>query len=399
MIAPARVVAFAVIQRVFEHGAYADRALHAAAAHLEPRDRSLAMRLAYGTIQRRDTLDWVIAARARGHLEHRVRDALRLGLYQLMFTEVADHAAIAEAVELAKPSPGHRLVNAVLRGVQREGVQLPGDASPQDAAITHSHPEWLVRMWWDWLGPDESRALLAVDNEPAESALRVNTLMGGTEVPGTDVPGTASDPDLPEARVLDGPFDAFGSELFQRGAILPQSRASMMVARAVEPQPGERVLDLCAAPGGKTTHLAALMNNDGEVVAVEQRPARARQLEELCTRMCATCVRVVVGDAAAPPVDGRFDRVLLDPPCSGLGTLQAHPDLRWRASPAAIDELAAQQRRMLDAARGLVAPGGTLVYSVCTLSPREELLHGEWQRRTLPHRDRTEGFYIGRHGL
>jgi 16S rRNA (cytosine967-C5)-methyltransferase len=115
--------------------------------------------------------------------------------------------------------------------------------------------------------------------------------------------------------------------------------------------------------------------------------------------MGATCVRVVVGDATAPPVDGPFDRIQLDPPCSGLGTLQAHPDLRWRASPEAIGELAAQQERMLDAAQRLLVPGGRLVYSVCTLSPREEVLTSEWSRRTFPHRDRTEGFYIARHGV
>ncbi len=395
MITPARAVAFTVIQRVFEHGAYADRAFQSEAAQLDPRERSLAMRLAYGTIQRRDTLDWVIARHARGHLEHRVHDALRLGLYQLLFTEVADHAAIAESVQLAKPSPGHRLVNAVLRTVQREGVALPADDTIEGAAIAHSHPEWVVRMWWEWLGPDETRALLAADNEPAQSALRVNSLVAAD---GDELPGE-TDPELPEARVLDGPFDAFGSELFARGAILPQSRGSMIVARAVDPQPGERVLDLCAAPGGKTTHLAALMGDEGEVIAVEQRAARAKRLVELADRMGATCVRVVVGDAQAPPVDGRFDRVLLDPPCSGLGTLQSHPDLRWRATPEAVDELAAQQRRMLEAATALVAPGGTLVYSVCTLSPREEVLTGDWQRRTFPHRDHTEGFYIARHGL
>jgi 16S rRNA (cytosine967-C5)-methyltransferase len=394
MTAPARAVAFKVIDRVFEHGAYADRALHGEASGLDTRDRGLAMRLAYGTIQRRDTLDWVIAERARGRLEPRVRNALRLGLYQLLFTEVADHAAIAEAVDLAKPSPGHRLVNAVLRSVQREGVELPDDTDPAGAAILHSHPRWIVDLWWDWLGPDETRALLAADNEPAENAIRVNPLTGGTMVP-----GTATDPALPEARVIDGPFDAFGSSLFERGVILPQSRASMMVAREVDPQPGERVLDLCAAPGGKTTHLAALMGNVGEVVAVELRPARARQLEDLAQRMGATCVRVVVGDAATPPVDGPFDRILLDPPCSGLGTLQAHPDLRWRASPEAIGELAAQQERMLEAGQGLLAPGGRLVYSVCTLSPREEVVTSERSRRTLPHRDRTEGFYIARHGV
>jgi 16S rRNA (cytosine967-C5)-methyltransferase len=399
MTAPARAAAFKVIDRVFEHGAYADRALHGEASGLDTRDRGLAMRLAYGTIQRRDTLDWVIAGHARGKLEPRVRNALRLGLYQLLFTEVADHAAIAEAVELAKPSPGHRLVNAVLRTVQRQGVELPDDGDPAGAAIAHSHPRWMVDLWWDWLGAGETRALLAADNEPAENALRVNPLVGGTEVPGTEVPGTATDPELPEARVVDGPFDAFGSPLFQRGAFLPQSRASMMVAHEVDPQPGERVLDLCAAPGGKTTHLAALMGDRGEVVAVEQRPARARQLEELAQRMGATCVRVVVGDATTPPVDGPFDRILLDPPCSGLGTLQAHPDLRWRASPEAIGELAAQQERMLAAAQSLLAAGGRLVYSVCTLSPREEVLASERSRRTFPHRDGTEGFYIARHGV
>jgi 16S rRNA (cytosine967-C5)-methyltransferase len=395
MITPARAVAFAVLGRVFDHGAYADRAFHAEAAGLEPRERSLAMRLAYGTIQRRDTLDWVIARHARGHLENRVRDALRLGVYQLLFSEVADHAAIGESVELAKPSKGHRLVNAVLRTVQREGVELPSDATPAGAAIAHSHPAWMVDLWWDWLGADDTRALLAANNEPAQSALRVNPLVdaGDAEIPGE------VDPELPEARVVHGPFDAFASQLFARGAILPQSRASMMVARALGPQPGERVLDLCAAPGGKTTHLAALMGDRGEIVAVEQRAQRARQLGELCARMGATCVSVVLGDATAPPVQGTFDRVLLDPPCSGLGTLQSHPDIRWRAQPDAIAVLADQQARMLEAALALVAPGGTLVYSVCTLSPREEVLTGEWQRRTSPYRDHTEGFYIARHGL
>ncbi len=394
MITPSRAVAFAVLGRVFEHGAYADRAFHAEAQELEPRERGLAMRLAYGTIQRRDTLDWVIAKHARGHLENSVRNALRLGLYQLLFSEVADHAAIAESVELAKPSPGHRLVNAVLRTVQREGVQLPSDDTPAGAAVAHSHPLWMVELWWDWLGADETQALLAANNEPAQNALRVNSLVaiGGAELPGTP------DPELPEARIIEGPFDAFGSELFARGAILPQSRGSMIVARVLDPQPGERVLDLCAAPGGKTTHLAALMGNEGTVVAVEQRPARARQLTKMAARMGATCIEVVVGDATAPAVDGVFDRVLLDPPCSGLGTLQSHPDIRWHAQPEAIEELAVQQERMLEAAQRLLAPGGRLVYSVCTLSPREEVLAGDWQRRTFPHRDHTEGFYIARHG-
>ena len=154
-------------------------------------------------------------------------------------------------------------------------------------------------------------------------------------------------PDLPEGLVLDGPFDVQGSELWASGQVQPQSRASMLVSRILAPRPGERVLDLCAAPGGKTTHLAALMEDRGEVVAVERHPGRAAALERTRARMRASCVRVEVGDAAIPRTDGPFDRILVDPPCSGLGTLQSRPDLRWRARPEAVGELAALQARIL----------------------------------------------------
>ena len=318
--------------------------------------------------------------------------ALALGLYQVLFLEgIGTHAAVDEAVELAKPNPGHRLVNAVLRRVLREGVELPSDETPEGAAVRHSHPEWLVRMWWEMLGAQETRLLLMRDNEPAELALRVNTLVSD----GSGVPGRP-DPELPEARVVEGPFDSFGSPLWEQGAFMPQSRASMLVARTLDPQPGERVLDLCAAPGGKTTHIAALMQGRGEIVAVERHEGRARALEETCRRMRADIVGVVVGDATAG-VPGTFDRVLVDAPCSGLGTLQSHPDLRWRASPDGIERLAAQQDALLAAGHAALAPGGTLVYSVCTISSREERLGGE-VRRLLPHRDGTDGFYIARHG-
>jgi 16S rRNA (cytosine967-C5)-methyltransferase len=318
--------------------------------------------------------------------------ALALGLYQVLFLKgVGMHAAVDEAVELAKPNPGHRLVNAVLRRTLREGVELPSDETPEGAAVHHSHPEWLVRMWWEMLGAEGTRLLLARDNEPAELALRVNTLVSD----GSGVPGRP-DRELPEARVVEGPFDAFASPLWEQGAFMPQSRASMLVARTLDPQPGERILDLCAAPGGKTTHIAALMEGRGEIVAVERHEGRARALEETCRRMRADTVSVVVGDATAG-VPGTFDRVLVDAPCSGLGTLQSHPDLRWRASPEGIERLAAEQDALLAAGRAALASGGTLVYSVCTISPREERLGGE-VRRLLPHRDRTDGFYIARHG-
>ena len=384
---PARVVAHRVVRRVFEEDAFADRAFRGEAAGLEPRDRALAMRLAYGTIQRKGTLQWITGRLAKGKLEPGVRAALWIGLYQLLFSGIPEHAAVAESVELAKPSQGHRVVNAVLRRVQREGIELPADDTPEGAAIRHSHPEWVVRMWWDWIGAERTRALLVADNEPAEHAVRINTLVAG------DFQGR-HDPELPEARVLDGPLDVFATAEWAEGAIMAQSRSSMHVARAVDPQPGERVLDLCAAPGGKTTHLAALMGDSGEIVAVERHAGRAASLRETCARMHATIVDVRVGDAKEPPVDGEFDRVLVDPPCTGLGTLRSHPDLRWRVVPSAVQRLAAEQDAILAAARRRLRPGGRLVYSVCTLSPEEERLQGTWQRRLWPQEDDSDGFYI-----
>jgi 16S rRNA (cytosine967-C5)-methyltransferase len=316
-----------------------------------------------------------------------VRAALWIGLYQLLYSGIPDHAAIAESVELAKPSQGHRVVNAVLRRVQREGVELPGDDTPEGAAIRHSHPEWIVRMWWDWIGPDSTRALLIADNEPAEHAVRVNTLVA------EDFPGRR-DPELPEARLLDGPLDVFATPEWEAGAIMAQSRSSMIVARAVDPQAGERVLDLCAAPGGKTTHRAALLGGVVVLGAIAPHAGRAKSLRETCARMRAAIVDVRVGDAKDPPVQGTFDRVLVDPPCTGLGTLRSHPDLRWRVHAASVERLAAEQDAIIAAAQRHLKPGGRLVYSVCTLSPGEERLAGTYQRHLWPHEDDSDGFYI-----
>jgi 16S rRNA (cytosine967-C5)-methyltransferase len=198
--------------------------------------------------------------------------------------------------------------------------------------------------------------------------------------------------------VLDGPLDVFSTPEWASGAIMAQSRSSMHVARTVDPQPGEHVLDLCAAPGGKTTHLAALMANEGELVAVERHEGRAKALRETCARMHARIVDVRVGDAKDPPVQGAFDRVLVDPPCTGLGTLRSHPDLRWRVAPSSVERLAAEQDAILAAARRHLKPGGRLVYSVCTLSPGEERLRGDTRRHLWPHEDDSDGFYIASDG-
>jgi 16S rRNA (cytosine967-C5)-methyltransferase len=404
---------------VFEHHAYADRAFVSEASELDPRERAFAMQLAYGTVQRRGTLDYVagrLVARPLSRLEPGVRAAIELGLFQLLCLDgVADHAAVNQSVELTKAisPPAAALVNAVLRRAARSGPELLAgldDSEPAGAAIVHSVPEWLAELWWNELGAVEARALLAAVNEPAESALRINTLV--ITIPEAlvklPVPAHAA-PGLPEGFVLEAPFDAHGSELWQEGAIMPQSRASMQVTRALAPTAGERVLDLCAAPGGKTTHIAALMADEGEVVAVERHPGRAGALEQTCARMRARSVRVEVGDAAAPRTGPPFDRVLVDPPCSGLGTLQSRPDRRWRASAAAIGELAPLQAQILDAGAGALKPGGTLVYSVCTISRAESSdviegflgTHPEFEPdgpylQLLPHRDGTDGFFIAR---
>jgi 16S rRNA (cytosine967-C5)-methyltransferase len=392
-LSPARIAALAVARRVFESGAYADKVLRAEAARLaDPRDRALAKRLAYGIVQRRDTLDWVIARYAKGVLEPGVRAALWLGLYELLFSDAGGHhAAVSAAVELAKPSPGHKVVNAVLRRVQREGIELPDDATPAGAAVRHSHPRWVVDLWWRQLGADDARLLLAADNEPGEAVVRINTLAPGhedAELP----PGRRED----DALVLERPWDIAGSDLFRRGIVTPQSRAAQRVARLLDPQPGERVLDLCAAPGGKTTHLAALMGGEGEVVAVERHPGRAEALRRTCERLHARNVTVVEGDAAAFSTDRPFDRVLIDPPCSGLGTLRSHPDLRWRMRPEAIGGLVAQQDAIVAAARRALRPGGTLVFATCTINAAEERVEGDERHQTLPHRDGTDGFYLAR---
>jgi 16S rRNA (cytosine967-C5)-methyltransferase len=379
MPSEARACALAVVRRTFEDDAYTDRAMHAASRGLDPRDRALAMRLAYGAVQRRATLDHLIEGlteRSIDALDPPVRASLRLGLYELLWLETAAHAVVHDTVELAKGSRGHGLTNAVLRRATREGAGLLGgldDLTPATAAVKHSMPVWIVELWWDALGPDAARALLARCNEPAEHALRANMIVTDAARLAAALPVAASVPgDPPEAVIALEPFDAHGSELWRAGAFMPQSRAAMLVAHALDPQPGERILDLCAAPGGKTTHIAALVGPTGGVVAVERHAGRARALGRTAERMRAANVSVIVGDAGvARDDDAPFDRVLLDPPCSGLGTLQSRPDLRWRASPESVVGLADEQARLLSVAAGAVGPGGTLVYSTCTISPAE----------------------------
>ena len=402
----ARQAAYQVVLRVFEDDAYADRVLPAAAKGLDQRDRALAQRLAFGTVQRVRTLDHAITTlgkRPARKLDPPVRAALRLGAYQLGFSEVATHAAVNETVELVRRAGLERAVaftNAVMRRVS-EGIEALlaslGEETPVEAGLRHSYPDWVAELWWDELGSDDALALMRAQNEPPERVVRLNRRKAG------HLEGRL-DPDLPDALHVDRVDDA----ALAAGLVWPQSRGSQLAGLAVGAQACERTLDLCAAPGGKATQL------EGEVVAVELHPGRARELEDNCRRLGADNVTVVNADATQlPPELTGFDHVLVDAPCSGLGVLAARPDLRWRARP--LPEL---QQELLRVAADRVKPGGTILYSVCTIHTEENEdvidasglkpmpLGDEWPqfrhpRRpefllTLPHVHHTSGFFIAR---
>jgi 16S rRNA (cytosine967-C5)-methyltransferase len=427
-VSPARVCAYTVVRRVFEQGAYADRALAAEAARLslQGRDRALATALAYATVQRRATLDHVLgrlSSRPSARIDPGVLAALRLGLAQLLVLDgIADHAAVHESVELAKRDSAGAggFANAVLRRAAREGREIIAgldDATPARAAILHSVPEWLAELWFDELGASEARALLSAVNRPAESAVRVNTLVAEPDEVTAALPvASRPAPGIPEGLILDGAFDLEGSELWRRGAIMGQSRGSMTPARVLAAQSGERVLDLCAAPGAKTGQLAAMMGDCGRVLAVERHPGRAAALTRTLDRLRVTSAEVRVADAARLADGDTYDRVLVDPPCSGLGTLQSRPDIRWRVTPERLAALPDLQLAILRAGAAQLASGGTLVYSVCTISRAEServverfladepgfavapIAHADGGEdpfaRLLPHREGTDGFFV-----
>ena len=397
-VSPARRAAYEVVLRVFEDDSYADRVLATAAAGLDSRDRALAQQIAYGTVQRVRALDHGIETLGRRpvrKLDPPVRAALRLGAYQLAYLDrVAVHAAVNESVELVRASRLERAVpftNAVMRRLTA-GLRDLLEALPE-GPLKHSYPDWVYETWLrDW-GEEEALALMGAQNEAPETAVRL--VRGVIDGEPTEIPGAYR-----VARVEE--------QALAEGRIWPQSRGSQLAGLAVGARDGERVLDLCAAPGGKATMLA------GEVVAVELHEGRARELAENARRLGATNVQVVNADALALPEElSGFDRVLVDAPCSGLGVLAARPDLRWRAQP--LPEL---QLALMRAAAERVKPGGSILYSVCTLNKDEneaivdacglevDDLGADWPQfrhpkrpeflLTTPHRHGTSGFFIAR---
>jgi 16S rRNA (cytosine967-C5)-methyltransferase len=385
------------VRRVFEEDAYADRALRSAVEGLDERDRALAQRLAYGTVQRVRTLDHAIdtlGRRPTRKLDPPVLASLRLGAYQLGYMDLPAHAVVDDAVELVRRARLERAVpftNAVMRRLA-EGIRALIDSLPE-GPLEHSYPDWVWDVWRrDW-GEEEALALMRAQNEPPD--LEVRLVRGDPPGEPTDVPGAYR-------------VDRVDPEAVAEGRVWPQSRTSQLAALVVGSQEGERVLDLCAAPGGKASILR------GDVTAVEINSARARRLQENLSLLGADHVNVVEADGTQlPPELLGFDRALVDAPCSGLGVLARRPDLRWRARPLPELELA-----LLRSAAERVKPGGTLVYSVCTINADEneaivdalglevDPLGDEWPQYahakrpefllTLPHRDRTSGFFVAR---
>jgi len=388
---PVRRIAVDILNRIDAEGAYAEPLLDAALSGVEiatPPDRGLLTELVYGTLRMQGRLDWIIGQLYRGTaaaLETAVRNILRTGLYQLLFTDrIPPFAAVNEAVGIARDlSPAASgLVNAILRNALRkkDAIILPDMAkSPERAiAVLHSHPLWLVRRLLAQFDMEETIAICRANNSIPPLALRVNTLKASREhaLAALAEAGISAEP-TPfsiDGIILTSPAAGLRETApYKGGQIRIQDEASQLIARLVAPEPGEKILDLCAGSGGKTLHLAALMENRGSITALDLHSERLRMLREESGRLGASIVETRTGDAAIPVESFReiFDRVLLDAPCSGLGTLRRNPEIRWRLAPSDLNQFMQTQKLLLKSGAECVRPGGRLVYSVCTVTPEE----------------------------
>jgi 16S rRNA (cytosine967-C5)-methyltransferase len=411
-----------------------DRAL--ATAGLSAADRGLCQELVFGVVRWQGPLDWLIARKTQGRTQKPgLQDLLRLGLYQIFWLDrIPDYAAVHETVELAKRDgygAQSGFVNAVLRGFLREAVAtkaLLAELKTTQPALGWSQPEWLVARWRNRWGEERLGSLLEWNNAPAKVYARVNTLR--TDAGRLLEQWRAEDVDYDfvtrdwtgENLVFE--LNAYPPlttlESFRQGGFYIQDPSTLLAVRALDPRPGETVLDLCAAPGGKTTFIAQLMNNEGRLVASDLADERLKLLRENCTRLGVTCVQTTKEEpsaegAVASPECGDeshtavfFDRVLVDAPCSNTGVLRRRVDLRWRIRPDEISRLRVTQLGLLRRAESLLKPGGVLVYSTCSLEPEEntEVISQflseragfklERKRELLPFADAVDGAFVAR---
>ena len=397
---PSRTIAFEVLRRVEAEGAYASDVLHdALGASVKAADAALATELTLGVLRWRRLLDCLLERHLKkpaDRLDLPVALALRMGIYQLRFlAKIPPRAGVNESVELvkrARKTSAAALVNAVLRKAASEAstpaekLLLPNLQPAERLAILHSHPTWMVERWLSRFGEAQATALLAANNErPRLSCVihepdRRQEILDEFESAGMRVePGVL----LKDALSVSGGSPT-KTHAFRNGLISIQDEASQAVPLLLGVQPGDRVLDLCAAPGGKTYTLSRAAGSNGIVIAADRYAHRLRAARVQFERLKLTGVHLVALDAEQPlPFNEQFDRILVDAPCSGTGTLARHPEIRWRLQPEQLGEFHRLQVRMLRNALAILAPGGRLVYSTCSIEPEEndavvaEVLRGE----------------------
>lgn len=410
MAPTSRQLAFQVLRAV-QRGAFADvaldRELHQ--TNLPPLDRRLLTELVYGSVRRQRTLDALIDHFAKKKASQQppdLRTILHLGLYQLCYlTHIPESAAVNTTVDLAKQNGFAGLsgfVNGLLRQYtrlepeQRSSLSflLPSNSSPvQQLGILQSFPDWIVEIWLQQFGQAETEQLCQWMNQPPHIDLRVNTLRASLEtveaaMQAANIPVKRL-PHLPQAlRLLEPAGSVQQLPGFHEGWWIVQDGSAQLVGYLVNPQPGEVVVDACAAPGGKTMHLAELMGDEGTVWACDRTASRLKKLQQNAARLGMHAIQIWTGDSRdLPQFRESVDRVLIDAPCSGLGTLNRHADARWRQTPESVQELSELQAELLKEAASWVKPTGVLVYSTCTLHPHENEAviqaflsrHPEWQ--------------------
>ncbi len=395
-VTSARVFAFRILQHIERTGAPADETTNrmVATAHVEPRDRGLTVELVYGVLRHRGTLDWrldLVSDRRMERLPLPIRTALRLGAYQLLYLErIPASAAVNESVALAKTVRGRDwsgFVNAILRTLQREPVAPWPDptTNPVNAyAVRYACPQWLVERWIARFGTADAERLCQATVTIPPLTLRVNTLRSTREALQAQLlkAGVDSHPTSvsPIGLILKKQGAITDLPLFYEGSFYVEDEAAQLVPPLLDAQPGERILDACAAPGGKATHLAAIMQNRGEIIALDQSAARLHLLADNCRRLGISIIASVQMDAARlnGPVSSRhsvllkpFDRILLDAPCSGFGVLRRHPEAKWHKHEALLTQQQARQLAILIHVSRLLRPGGIIVYSTCSTEIEE----------------------------
>ncbi len=424
---PARYYALKALYRIETRAAYADYVLQALRREVElsPRDQDLLTTLVDGVTIWRRTLDWVLARYVRGRLEDLdpwTRNALRMGLYQLMFLDrIPRWAAVHETVEITRAVAGEgaaALVNAVLRRISARlehgepVATFPSlEADPvAHLAIRYSFPDWMVRRWIARYGVEGARELCRFLNTPRPLSLRVNRLRATREEIMADLEARGlrawPSPYHPYVILVKGGLDLAAWPAYREGKVIAQDEAAAMVPYLMDLRPGLRVLDLCAAPGGKTTAIAESMGDRGLIVAADVHFGRLRRLREHALRMGFTIIRVVQADGRRPFLPEWADRILIDAPCLGTGVLARRSDARWHKQESDLASLVQVQRALLEAAARMLRPGGRLVYSTCSLEPEENERQIEAFTRDHPEFRRvsaqgkvpspfvdTEGFY------